>query len=448
MNYLIGLDIGTSSIKGVLLAADGSAQYTGKELFRYTQPGPKQVEISAQAYLDTCCALLRRLTARLPADGKLCGICAASASGNLLLLDQAGEPLTPIYNWRDNRTTWESEAVLGADFDTEAFYRKVGWPYFGTGFPLATLCWLKCHCPELLAECGKVCMSTEYLFYRLTGCWGISTSAGTPFYLIDQCSADYIPQLLQPFSVEQHQLPPVGKTGMLLGRITEQGTGLCGVPEGTPVYLGTFDHPSAARAAGILKEGQMLLSCGTSWVAFFPVAERNKIVAANMLADPFLSHRSGCWAGMASVAAISGRIETYIRRYVADEGDIFGVFADEARKSQPGAGGLRIDLLSDEPIGEHPRCHIARAIMEATVRLLKEKLDALKALGIEANELIMVGGPSEEPLWAQIIAEMTGISVQICHGAYAGAVGAAMVAGISAGLYADEAEAGRKLKGE
>ena len=430
MESVIGLDIGTSSVKGVLLSADGGFRRTGKEPFVYSYPFDGAVEIGAEAYLQSCCRLLKTLAAQVPEGGVLRGVCAASASGNLLLLDGAGQPATPIYNWQDTRAEEETARVLGADFDGYRHYVTTGWPFLPKSFPLAMLCWLKCHKPELLARTGKVCMSTEYLFYRLTGRWGISGSAGSPFYLIDQVTGKYIPEILAKLELREEQLPPVGRAGDLLGQITEEGAALSGLPVGTPVYLGTFDHPSAARGAGILEEGQLLLSCGTSWVCFCPLTERQRAVDAGMIVDPFLAPFGGCWAGMFSLASISARIEAWIRRCIADSGDIFGVFAEEAAKSEPGAGGLVLDLYSDEPVVGYPACHIARAVMEAVVRLLQGQLERLAQHGIRVTEAVMVGGPSECPLWGEVIRQMTGVTVRPGKGAHTGAEGAA---GIAAG---------------
>ena len=449
LKYLIGLDIGTSSVKGVLVREDGSEMKTGKVGFAYTRGEDGGVEIGAQAYMAACCSLLKRLAEAVPEGGTLRGLSAASASGNLLLLDENGQPSTPIFNWQDGRVNEEAREVLGG-LDAEALYERTGWPFDFKTFPLAMLCWIKRRRPELLERCSKVCMSTEYLYYRLTGRWGISTSAGSPFYLIDQQSGTYIRELLALFGLREEQLPRIGRAGDIVGTVTAAGAAESGIPAGTPVVLGTFDHPSAARGAGILEEGQMLLSCGTSWVGVFPLRERQKAVAARMIVDPFLE-QVGCWGGMVSVPSISDRINGMIRRYIDDSDDRFEVFAAEAAKSSLGAGGLTIRLLEepdDEEIRRFPKRHIARAIMEGTVSLLAEKLGGLREKGIAARSAVMVGGPSESPLWTRVIEEMTGLSVRVMDGpgTFAGALGAAMMAGIAAGLYRDEAEAFAALR--
>lgn len=438
MEYLIGLDIGTSSVKGILMTTEGVTVHTAKEVFIYRELPNGGVEIDAEDYLSACYKALKTLAGA--ANGEtIKGVCASSASGNLLLLGKDGKPLTPIINWQDKRVTDEAKDVLG-DMDDEAFYRQIGWPFRYKTFPLAHLCYIKKHNPKLLEECGMVCMSTEYLYYMLTGKWGISTSAGTTFYLIDQQKGTYIPELLDIFGLEETQLPPVMSCGQVLGMVTEEVEAACGVPAGTPVVLGSFDHPSAARGVGVLKEGEVLLSCGTSWVSFFPLADREKGLNANMLLDPFLSP-TGCYAGMSSIASLSGRLQLYVHRYIDASKEAFQKLSEYAKASERGAGGLSINPLeepNDHTVLAYPKEHIARAIMEGTVELLRNRLEALAAKGVIAKTAVMVGGPSEDPFWITLIEEMCGISVKVMHGSFAGAVGAAVIAGVGVGVYQDE----------
>lgn len=441
MKYLIGLDIGTSSVKGVLMTPEGDTVHTAKEVFVYRRLENGGVEIDAKDYLTACLQAIRTL-AQAAEGGRIEGICASSASGNVLLLDPQGEPMTPIINWQDKRVTGEAREVLGR-MDDGAFYRLVGWPFSYETFPLAQLCYIKKHSPALLRNCGKVCMSTEYLYYVLTGKWGISSSAGTPFYLLDQQKGSYIESLLRILGIGEDKLPPVMPCGHILGTVQEEMEALCGIPAGTPVILGSFDHPSAARGVGVLREGQMLLSCGTSWVAFFPIADRDKGADAGLLIDPFLAPK-GCYGVMWSVSSLSERIALYVNRYIDDSPDAFQKLSALARQSVPGANGLCIDLQADADdakILAFPKEDIARAIMEGTVRLLQAGLSSLAAKGICASEAIMVGGPSEDPYWTCLIEELCHITVKVRRGAFAGAVGAALIAGIGVGAYEDEEDA-------
>lgn len=446
MKYLVGLDIGTSSVKGVLMTTDGKVEAKAHEIFDYIEFPNGGLEIEANSFLTSCLKAVKTLINSAKGN-EILGICASSANGNLVVLDKDLNPATPIISWQDKRVGNEAKEVLG-ELDINSIYRRIGWPFGYKTFPLAQLCYIKKHRPEILKNAGMVTMSTEFFCYALTGKWGISSSSGTPFYLMDQTTGKYIPELLEKLGISEDILPPIMKCGEILGVTTEEIAKKIGIPAGIPVVLGSFDHPCAARGVGVLEEGQMLLSCGTSWVGFLPVKSREKILNAKTLIDPFLSEKGGCWATMVSVSSISGRIKLYVEKYIDNSDKAFVRLRELASKSESGAGGLSINLRdepSDELILKYPKEHIARAIMEGTVKLLKEKLDILKEKEIFADSAIMVGGPSENSLWLDIIEEMCGIPVKVVYGAVAGAVGAAILAGIGTGVYKDEYQAQRVI---
>jgi len=448
MNYLIGLDIGTSSVKGVLMTEDGKIIKTAHGAFSYTRTDNGGVEIEADKFVDVCFGAIKELSEN--ADGMIKGICASSASGNLVVLDKDMKPATPIFNWQDSRTTNEAKEILG-EIDLNAFYRQIGWPFSYTGFPLALGCYVKKHTPEKIEKCGMFCMSTEYLYYRLTGKWGISSSAGTPFYLIDQNTGEYIPEILEALDITESRVPPIMPCGSSLGNVTEEATEKCGLSVETEVVLGSFDHPSAARGVGVFEEGEILLSCGTSWVGFCPIKDRDKAADAGVLIDPFLSPKGGCWGTMVSVPSVAERIKLYVNKYIDSTENAYQVLEELAEKSTSGADGLKINLYDepyDDKILSFSKESIARAIMEGTVNLLKEKLNVIKDMGIDTKSAVMVGGPSQSKLYQRLIEELCGISVRVIHGANAGAVGAAMLAGIGTGLYSGEADANAICNGK
>lgn len=452
MMNVIGLDIGTSSVKGVTMGPEGKRLSEGKRSFICQSPREGWMELEAEVYLEACCDLLRQLTEDV--SRRIGAVCAASASGNLLLLDSDGVPLTRIINWQDRRVKQEARELL-RDICAREIYEASGWSFDYHTFPLAQLCYLRCHEPQLLDRCGMICMSTEYLYWRLTGVWGIGRSAGTPSYLLDQEAGVYNGRLLEILGIRREQLPPVRRTGEILGRITKEGAALSGLPQGIPLVLGSFDHPAAAKGAGVLQEGQMLLSCGTSWVGFYPVKDRERILRSGALADPFCSPE-GCWGAMVSVPSVGERIRELVKRYLGDGEDLFERFMSLAAESEPGAGGLVLDLEAessdklsgdgeqgksgqkdspdDAAIRQFPQRHIARAIMEGTVRLLQRQIEGLAKEGIRAREAVMVGQPSESALWLEVISQMTGLKVRPGKGGYTGAEGAALSAAEAVGI--------------
>ena len=428
MNCVIGLDIGTSAVKCVAVSDEREIISSAERKFEYCYPAAGQVVIDAEKYLDTVTAAIRELVDKLPADFVITAVCEASASGNLILLDEQAKPLTPIFNWRDHRVTDEVTRVFG-DLNEREIYETIGWQ-LGTTFPLAILCWIKCHEPEILKKAAHITMSTEYLNYFLTGEWGISPSAGTPFYLIDQRRRKYYKPFLDGLGIDETQLPPIYEKGTVIGKVKEKASEITGLPIGTAVMLGTFDHPSAALAAGVTEQGQMMLSAGTSWVLFYPVKERADAIKLDLLVDPFLSP-GGCWGAMSSLSSASEKIASYVEKFIAEGENKFERLDELSAESVQGAGGLRINIMEEPDIQEisaYEKCHIARAIMESAAILLREKMLRFENSGISADSIVMVGGPSKSEMWRKVISYILQKEVIGSEGSFTGAVGAAEIA--------------------
>lgn len=443
--YVIGLDIGTSAVKGVLMSADGAILSREKAVTRYLPSDDGLIEFNAGEWHESVTAIIRTLAGALPSGGTVAAISIASASGNTVLVNERGEPVRPAISWMDERLREEMDEIFG-DAEASEVHERIGWPYMPL-FPLAHLSWLKCHEPEALAGAARICLSTDYMLYRLTGQWGIDPSTATTFYLQDQKAMQWHLPYAERLGVSADQLPPIHPVGSVLGGITPSAATATTLREGTPVVLGAFDHPCAARGSSIVKEGQLLLSCGTSWVGFFPTFDRRKAVEGKLLVDPFLQPE-GPWGAMFSLPAIATSIDKYICRYIADGPDRYREFDRLASAAAPGAGGLLIHPMLEEELNDgraDGKEQLARALMEGTAYLLLQQVEKLEAAGLSFTSVTMVGGPSETAPWPQIVADVLGREVVTVNGSCAGAVGAAIVAWIGVGLYRNEEDAHRKL---
>ncbi len=421
--------IGSTNVKGVLLSETSEIVAKSSVKFEYDYPNENYVEISAEKYIDACLNVISSLSKDLPKDSEITGISQASASGNLLLLDSDNNPITPIYNWQDGRVTDEVKSILGEDFNYQKYYEKIGWP-LGTKFPLAQLCYIKCHNPDLLSNTSMVCMSTEYLNYILTGKFGIGPSAGTPFFLIDQNTNAYDKEILNVLGITEQMLPPILKTGELLGTVTDDMCKKCGLSPDTKVYCGTFDHPSCAISTGVTEEGKMLLSCGTSWVAFMPINNRDIIIKNRFLCDTFLSDQGGPWGAMYSIASIGNTIENFINKYISADSNKYAKLTEYAENSKNGSNGLILNPqdIDNAEILNFSKENIAYAIMEMPARLLKEKLNIFMNSGLEFDKVYMAGGPTKSDIWVSTTENIINLPINVSDAEYSGAVGAGMLA--------------------
>jgi xylulokinase len=458
VDLLIGLDVGTSAVKGVLVSADGQKIAVGRRDTRLLHPEPGWVELEPEEHYRSVCDLLRELASRAPRGARVRALAMAAASGNALLTDAAGRPLSNIISWLDTRAA-DNTAELVPGFDPAPIHEVTGWP-FGGGFPLAQLGWLRRYQPEAWERAAHVGMNTDWLLHRLTGRWGMDPSTATTFYLYDQRAGGWHRPHLEMLGLRVEQLSRLGASGQALGPLSARAAEDSGLERGTLAVLGCFDHPAAARGTGVLAPGDLLLSCGTSWVGFYPSTDRGGAVARGHLVDPFLTP-GGPWGCMFALTAISVIIEKYIDHFLLVPGEDparkYAIFNELAARVPPGAGGLRLDIYrhwSDfrkevrNPLDGRPREHLARALMEGAAFVTRRKLEELDHAGISDRRLVMVGGPAESPVWPRIVAEVAGHELLLLHGQNAGAMGAAVLAAIGAGLHAGEAEAFAAMGGE
>ena len=424
--YSVGLDLGTSSVKAVLFDGErvinkASAPFEIKECG--LKDGAKYSGFSADSYAETVFGVISELAKGV--NGDIYGIAMASASGNTVVCDKNGNAIIDAYSWTTPAFKEESEKVYGKIGYSQAA-KISGWGYFHT-FPLSHLAQIKVHQPEILDACGKICMSTEYLLYKMTDKWGIDRSTAVPFYLLEQQTGKWHKPYLDALGITEDKLPTVYESGDFLGNITEDFATKYGINKNCKVFLGSFDHPSGAIANGVVNEGDLLLSCGTSWVLFFPYRDREKLIENRLLCDTFLSKEKGLWGAMSSVAQVSKNIDKIIENNIS-ETDKIRLFNEYSEKAARGAGGLKINPVTDadKDFSGYKKENIARALMEGAANLLKEKLDYLKALGIEFNSVKMAGGPSQSKIWVDIIRYTIGKPVKVTYGVDSGAVGAAM----------------------
>jgi len=438
----MGLDLGTSVIKGVVIDAQGNEVAAAEKRTTLEHPAEGWVEADPEQHYRDICQIIRELVARAP--GKVDALAMAAASGNTLLTDEDGQPLTPIINWMDERAAQNLPEALRA-LSTGAVHQVAGWPC-ADSFPLAHLAWLRENRGDRFRAAGHYGMNTDWLLFRLTGNWIMDHSTATTFLLQDQVAGRYHMPFLNLLDIPELSLSPLADSGVVAGALTRQAAGDTGLPVDTAVVTGSFDHPAAARGVKVLAPGTMMLSCGTSWVGFFPEMEREKIIETGLLCDPFLTEQGGPWGAIFSVPYIGRAIDWYMDNVIAPgESDRFRVFNESAAEAAPGAGGLQIDLREPPHKIEGKRCNISRAVMESAARLMNEKIQQLELQDMHFEKAVMVGGPSRSPIWPGIVEEITGLKLSI-GSAHAGATGAAILAGIGIGAVTPQLSAQGTIK--
>ncbi len=433
--FLIGLDLGTTAIKGVVMDQNSNIIAEASKVTSFIEPESGWFEIDPEEHYNDVCSIIKELTLKAP--GEITALAMAAASGNSLLTDINGKPLTNIINWMDQRAVQNPPNAL-SNLSVQEVRQVTGWPCVNS-FPLAQLAWLKENQPEIYNSAGKYCMNSDWLLFRLIGKWLMDYSTATTSHLQNQTTFNYNNKFLDLLNIPEEKLSKLVPSGCFAGNLTAQAIKDTGLSAETEVVTGCFDHPSAARAVGVVEPGKLMLSCGTSWVGFFPEKERQKIIDLELLCDPFMNSSGGAWGAIFSVPYIGRAINWYVDNLIApNEKNKYKIFDELAAKANPGADGLKIDLRKTPMSINASRENISRAVMEGAAELLNEQIKILASNGIKFKSAVMVGGPSKSPIWPKIVEEITGISLTV-GSQHAGAKGAAIIAGIGAEIYEQDA---------
>lgn len=454
MKLLAGIDLGTTTLKGIIINEQGEVLSTRKLPAEYEYPQKDVVEFSSERFYQKFCLLIKELLDKLSDSGQIVAVSLSGATGNTLLLDKNNKPLRKTISWLDKRSLDFSTVLHGINY--KEIYQIVGWPFLEI-FPLAHLIWLKTKNPKVYRSASRYLLNISYLYYRLTGRFVMDYSTATTFYLQDQEKRIWHKPFLDLLGISGPQLPELLPSGTRICNLNDQSAEETGLPRETQVVLGSFDHPAAARGAGVLQEGSLLLSCGTSWVGLYPIKNRHTGLDNKMLIDPFLSP-AGPWAAMFSIPGIGKTIDTLINHLVKKEylPKKHDLFTQKASQSPPGAHHVTLEILkpAEQLIADllevrktHCINDVFRAIMEVTAFEIKRNMDYYEKKGLKVREITMVGGASESKLWRHILADITGHPIRFLNGQIAGALGSTIMAGIGAGLFRDEKEGFARIGG-
>ncbi len=386
MAYSIGLDLGTGATKAVLWDGNKIVKSSSLEI-DFIREG-ECVTIESNSWLEKNLQQIKELASF--ADAPIAAISMCAASGNTLVADKNGKPLCNIISWLDGRKIEASPA--------ENLHEIIGWPWV-KGFPYTHIKALRKEYPHIFTNGYHVCMNNDLLQYHLCGKWALDHSSATPFYLQDQRSFSYYKPFLHDLALKEEDLSPLVPSCTVVGNLREEMIGGF-LTENTKVVAGSFDHPSAARACNIAGEGEMLISCGTSWVGFSPVKERT--IRDGYLSDPFMIHEGGLWGLIRSWSKVGLELEEWITEHFGKEKDRYQKFSDEAL-----CGGK------------------AKEKMLSTAASFRERAFP----ETKFSRIVLCGGPSESPAWRKYIAEVWEAEIETSpYDKYTGAAGAAKMA--------------------
>ena len=431
MASFLGVDVGTSSTKGVRVAADGTVERVAVREHAVDRPGPGRVEMAPAVWWEEFCSIAHELAAP--------DIAAVGVSGMgpcVALTDAGGEPLRPAILYGVDTRAEEQIADLTERFGAAEIVERCG-SALSTQAAGPKLAWIAQHEPEVFAAARRLFMPASWLTWKLTGEYVLdhhSASQCTPLYDVraGEWFAPWAQELAGPI-----ELPRLVWADTVAGPVTPAASGATGLPAGIPVVAGTIDAWTEAVSVGATRPGDLMLMYGTTMFLICTVADP--------IACPPLWGTVGAFEGTRNLAggmATSGAITGWLRDLFGSPG--YEELIAEAGRSPVGARGLlmlpyfageRTPIADPSARGvlagltiEHTRGDLYRSALEATAMGVRHNVEAMRDAGAEPVRVVAVGGGTQSDLWLQIVSDVSGLVQSVCRVGIGASYGAAFLA--------------------
>jgi xylulokinase len=454
MKYLLGLDIGSSSVKACLLDAESgrvvAAAQSPKEEMRIQSPEPGFAEQDPDQWWAELVHAMAEIRGKVDLkQGELGGIGISYQMHGLVSVDAAGKPVIPAIIWCDGRAVkWGDAAfeALGRDYCLQHYLNSPG------NFTASKLKWVREHNPEAYAKIHRFMLPGDYIAFKLTGEMQTTVSGLSEGILWDYLESGPAQKLMDHYGIEAGKLSPLTPQFGIQGRVTETAAALTGIPAGTPVTYRAGDQPNNAWSLNVLNPGEIAATAGTSGVVYgitdqplYDLQSRvNAFVHVNHLPE---APRFGvllCVNG-------TGILNSWLRQQVLQgmdypqinalastvpagaDGLFFYPFGNGAERvlanADPGAS------LKGLQFNRHTRAHLARAAQEGIVFALQYGMEIMRDMGMQVRK-VRAGYANMflSPLFADAFTQVSGATLELYN--TDGAQGAARAAGYGAGLYA------------
>ena len=431
MKYILGVDVGTTSLKAVLFDETATPVMSVTKDYTLLVSGDR-VEFPAEDYWTLFSEALEEITAQYP----VAALSIDTQCETLIVTDQDGKPLMNAIVWLDNRAAAEADA-LREKFSEQKVYEITGQPEVTATWPACKLLWLKNQAPELHSRIGKVFLLEDYLLYRLTGKFVTERTLQSSTIYYDICRGTWWEEMLTEIGICADQLPSLYGSGEIVGQYKD-----------ITVVTGCIDQIAGAVGAGVVSRDVISEMTGTTMAICVPT---DGVPAYDGSKIPCHVNWDGKYC-LLSWSPTAGMALKWFKSNFC-EGMDFDKLNELAAAVPVGSDGLTflpylcgstMPKYNPDARGaffgltlEHTRGHCVRAIMEAVACMLRENLEYL---GIDCQEIRAMGGGAKSDLWCQIMADLCGKTIVTLKNDETACLGSAILAGTALGIF-DSVEA-------
>ena len=458
MEYLLGVDLGTSGTKTVLFDVNGKAIASATVEYPLYQPRNGWAEQNADDWWEAAKSTIQTVLRDSGVDaGDVKGLGISGQMHGLVLLDENGKVLRKSIIWCDGRTQAECDEIH-EKIGRERLIQIAANPAL-TGFTACKVLWVRNHEPEIYAKVRHILLPKDYVRYKLTGVikQEISDASGTN--LLDVRARCWSSEILEKLDIDPALLPELVESTDAAGVITEEAAKLTGLKAGTIVAGGGGDNMCAAVGTGVVVPGKAFTTIGTSGVVYAHSPEVN--IEPEGRVHAFCSCIPGEYVNFACVLASGLGLKWFRDNFCQAEiqtakemnTDPYVLTNQQAEQSPIGANrllylpylmGERSPLMDNDARGAfigltamHTRRDLLRAVMEGIIYALRQNVDTMRALGVNPEAMLACGGGAKSPFWRQMMADVYHMPVKTVTVSEGPALGAAILAGVASGVYQD-----------
>lgn len=444
MTY-IGIDLGTSSVKLLLMDSDGKILNTVSKEYPLYFPNPGWSEQNPEDWLEQSLIGVDELLEGYNRSD-VAGISFGGQMHGLVTLDEADQVIRPAILWNDGRTGKEVaylNETIGRD-KISSYTANIAF----AGFTAPKILWMKENEPEKFAKIAKIMLPKDYLAYMLSGSFCTDLSDASGMLLVDVKNRCWSQEMLDICNITAAQLPKLYESYEVVGTLKPEMANRLNLPETVKIIAGAGDNAAAAVGTGTVGEGMCNISLGTSGTIFISSHEfgvdSNNALHSFAHADGYY-HLMGCMLSAASCNKWWAEDILHSSDFSGEQKDITDdklgrnqifylpyLMGERSPHNNADARAMFIGMSMDST-----RSDMTQAVLEGVVFGLRDSLEVAKALGIHLERTKVCGGGAKSPLWKKMIANIMNIKVDVIETEEGPALGAAMLAAVGCGEYPD-----------
>ncbi|MCK5569848.1 MAG: xylulokinase [Spirochaetes bacterium] len=467
--YLMGIDVGTSGVKAILITEKGELKAEAVDTYDLHTPKPNWFEQNPDDWWNAAVSSIKQMLNKTGIDpSEIKGIGLSGQYHGLVILDKNNRVLRRSILWNDQRTAVQSDYIInkvGKD-NLLRICATGGAPYFTA----CKLLWVRDNEPQIYEKICKMMLPKDYIRFKLTGEFATDVTDASGTLFLDIPNRKWSDEMPGRLGIDKEILPELVESPEISGKISRMAAEETGLKPGVPVAGGAGDQASAAVGIGIIEEGIASYSIGTSGV-IYAATDGPKTDHGGRL-NTFCHSVPGKWCVLACINSAAGSYQWYQDKLALWEQEqaekrgvkIYEILEEEAARAPIGSDKLIfLPYLAGErhPYTDtnargvffglhagHGKANLVRSILEGVAFSFRDCLDVMREHGIKVNEIRATGGGAQSPIWMDIQVNVSREPIVMMDANAGGAAfGAAIFGGVCAGVFSSVKEAcGRLVK--